>query len=75
MAKIRKPKLAAYPKQPKMKASLEAWKSYEAKVKDVDKKNQEKVKEYKSKVAAAEAAVKTKAAIQKKVKGLSGVKF
>lgn len=49
MGKLTKPKLRSLPKKPKASASLETWKKYEAKVKEVQKANNAKVKSYNEK--------------------------
>ena len=66
MAKPKKPKALKMPKKPAQSASLAAWEKYEAKCKEVHKKNADKLKAYNSAIAKIETDKKRKAAIIKK---------
>lgn len=67
MAVLRKPKRPSYkalPKAPKMSASAESWKRYEAKLKAVNAENQKKKAEYEKAVKAYETAIKNREKIK-----------
>jgi len=51
MKRPRKPKLAKYPKLPRSGASLQTLKNYEARKKQVDTRNREKIAEYNKRIS------------------------
>ncbi len=70
----KKPKAIKYPKQPKATASPAIWKKYEERCKDVDKRNEAKLKPYNEKIKAIEKDNKDKKAIQARVSKLKGTR-
>lgn len=70
----KKPKMLSYPKQPKAGASVDVWKRYEDKCKEVDKKNEAKLKPYNEKLKKIEADKKAKSQIQARVSKLKGTR-
>lgn len=68
MKKPSKPKYRPLPKAPKMTASAEAWKRYDAKVSDISKENQKKKAAYEAAVKAYDVAMKQREAIKAKAR-------
>ena len=69
MAVLKKPKQPRYkamPKAPKMKASQEAWKSYESRVKSVTAENLKLKSEYEKKLKAYNDEIKKRETIKSK---------
>lgn len=62
----KKPKYAAMPKAPNMKASEQSWKNYDAKVKAVTAANLKKKAEYDRQVKEYEAEIKKRENIKKR---------
>lgn len=62
----KKPKYAAMPKAPQMKASEQAWKNYDAKVKAVTAANLKKKAEYEKKLKEYESELKKRQSIKDK---------
>ena len=73
MSKVKRPKLSRYPKRPKASASLDAWKKFDARCKDTERKNSDKMSTYNKKVNGLSSDKKAKEAIIKKTSGMSGI--
>jgi hypothetical protein len=65
-AKIKKPKHLKYPKKPKASAPLRSWENYDKKVKDVDKKNKDRMLEFNRKKSSHISGLKKKQNLIKK---------
>lgn len=71
MAALKKPKEPRYkalPKAPKMKASTEAWKTYESRVKSVTAENMKLKAEYEKQLKAYDSEMKKRESIKAKAK-------
>lgn len=68
LRKPTKPKYKAQPKAPRMTASPEAWKRYDAKVSEISKENLKRKAAYESAVKAYENAIKQREAIKAKAR-------
>lgn len=66
ISKPKKPKLKSIPGAPKKTASMESWKAYENKVKQIESDNDKKISEYKKKLSAYESEMKKRESIKNK---------
>lgn len=64
LKKPKRPKYKALPKAPKMSASAESWKRYEAKLKAINADNQKLKAEYDKAVKNYETAIKNRERIK-----------
>ncbi len=71
--KIKAPKLKKYPKKPKATASAEAWERWNAKARQFEKDNAQKLSDHNKKIREKEGAKKKKDGIIKKARSLSGI--
>lgn len=68
LKKPKEPKYKALPKAPKMKASTEAWKTYESRVKSVTTENMKLKSEYEKKLKAYNDEIKKRETIKDKAR-------
>jgi len=73
MASVKRPKMKRYPRRPKASASLEAWKRYDAKCKEVEKENSARMAKYHKDKKELETIKKHKLHLMTKTKGLTGI--
>lgn len=74
MAKYpRKPSMRKLPKRPKQSASLESWKKFEDRVKEIQKVNRKNMADWEASKKRIDADLKKKAQLQKKTQGLGRI--
>lgn len=64
--KPKKPKSIKYPKKPKQSAPLSSWERYDARCKEVEKRNRQREADYKKGISQIESDKKKKAQLVRK---------